>query len=189
MALCFFGSANLELSKDKWPTVYKSYFSFSLFFYTIVSVYFMWNCGAGFLHRFVGGTCGTQPFSGSHNQTKLGLEAFFLSRLLFTAAGFNTRYGATRVATKMSQNLEALFRDFQAKTEYLKCSHEAARFSSSTREELSQRITDQFVQGFGQVCLDASRAGQLCSLIQTSPFSDTQRNLVLLNSDPKMGRL
>ncbi|CAL1133784.1 unnamed protein product [Cladocopium goreaui] len=70
------------------------------------------------------------------------------------------------------KDFERLFQDFEARTEYLKCSHAAASSASGSRVELSQKVIDQFVAGLGGMSLNASRAQRLFTLISGSPFDE-----------------
>lgn len=84
-----------------------------------------------------------------------------------------------RIQTAMSgKDFDRLFLDFEARAEYLKCSHAAASSASGSRVELSQKVTDQFVAGLGGIGLNASWAQRLFTLISASPFDEGQRPLV-----------
>jgi len=88
-----------------------------------------------------------------------------------------------RIQTAMSgKDFERLFQDFEARAEYLKCSHAAASSASGSRVELSQKVIDQFVAGLGGMSLNASRAQRLFTLISGSPFDEGQRPSVFINS-------
>lgn len=68
-----------------------------------------------------------------------------------------------------------LFKDFEARVEYLKCSVSAASSSVDSRAHLSDAIVKQFVSQLTGQQLDASQAGHLFGVIKEGPFSEVQR--------------